>query len=294
MAREGLFAETVGELEKVLDIDFNHPGIASALKAAGFWRERQEAEKRLADAYEKGEYLLAQWRAFKDFTDGLADVPEAFVYACGQYAFQAALRHYLRLRDEGPFEEPDVMSRMGRCYKGIGDYENAIACLENANRIRPEDADLLSELADCYALVNETRAAKIFFREAFFLDPQAVDLEALESPMILRLAQSVRALGYGDPEVNEWIPVYGTVYGVFNVKREMKPLELGKLKQSIFLLHKEIETEPKARGLAPRLINRYFWLIDHYRTVGESRRKIDEVLEKIREIDPGVHRQYAT
>jgi hypothetical protein len=88
--------------------------------------------------------------------------------------------------------------------------------------------------------------------------------------------------------------VYGTVYGVFSVKREMKPLELGKLKQSIFALEKEMEIEPRARGLAPRLINRYFWLIDHYITVGESRRKIEEVLERIREIDPGVYREYAT
>jgi hypothetical protein len=81
---------------------------------------------------------------------------------------------------------------------------------------------------------------------------------------------------------------------VFNVKREMKPLELGKLKQSIFLLQKEIETEPRARGLVPRLINRYFWLIDHYLTVGETRERIEEILERIREIDPRVYREYAT
>jgi hypothetical protein len=60
---------------------------------------------------------------------------------------------------------------------------------------------------------------------------------------------------------------------VFSVKREMKPLEFGKLKQSIFLLEREIESEPRARGLVPRLINRYFWLIDHYMAAGESREK---------------------
>ncbi len=166
--------------------------------------------------------------------------------------------------------------------------------MEKANRGKPEDAAVLAELADCYAMVNRTREAKAFFREAFFIDPQAVDLGMMESTLIRRLADKVRELGRSGPEVNEWIPVYGTVYGVFTVKREMKPLELGKLKQSIFRLQKEIEIEPRARGLVPRLINRYFWLIDHCLSAGEGREKVEEILGKIRELDPRVYQEYAT
>jgi hypothetical protein len=44
----------------------------------------------------------------------------------------------------------------------------------------------------------------------------------------------------------------------------------------------------------PRLLTRYFWLIDHYLMVGEPRRRIDEVLERIRELDPQVHAEYTT
>ena len=44
----------------------------------------------------------------------------------------------------------------------------------------------------------------------------------------------------------------------------------------------------------PRLINRYFWLIDHYLAAGEQRERIEEVLEKIRDLDPQVHREYTT
>jgi tetratricopeptide (TPR) repeat protein len=289
-----LFAEAVDGLEEALGLDLEHPGVASALKCAAFWNERREGEKALAGAFEKGEYLLSQWRVFMRFVEELADTPESLVYACRQYVFGTALKHYQRLREEGPAEEPEVLFRIGRCYKGIGNFDCAIECLENANRGKPEDAALLAELADCYSIVNESRAAKVFFREAFFLDPQAVDLGTLESPLIERLAEKVRQLGFSGPEANEWLPVYGTIYGVFNVKREMKPLELGKLKQSVFLLRKEIKTEPRARGLVPRLINRYFWLIDHYLAVGETREKVEEVLERIREIDPRVYREYAT
>jgi len=165
--------------------------------------------------------------------------------------------------------------------------------LERANAAKRENAAILAELADCCSLVSEARAAKAFFREAFFLDPQAVDISLLESPAIGRLAAKLREMGFSGPELLEWIPVYGTIYGIFTVKRELTPLELGKLKQSIYQLEKAVRGGA-GRHLAPRLINRYFWLIDHYMMAGAPRERLEEVLAKIREIDPRVHREYTT
>jgi tetratricopeptide (TPR) repeat protein len=291
--KEGAFAAAIGLLEKALEIDLEHPGVASTLRCAGFWRERQEQEQSCTDTYDRGELLLSQWKAFAAFAERLGDVPEQCVLAVKQHVFSSALAHYLQLC-EADSGDPEALLRVGRCYKGLGNYELAIVYLEKANRERRESAEQLAELADAYSLASETRTAKVFFREAFFLDPQGVDLAVLESPMIRRLEEKVRRLGFSGPEVNEWLPVYGTIYGVLNVKREMKPLELGKLKQSVFLMEKEIETKSEARGLVPRLINRYFWLIDHYLSAGEGREKIEEILARIRELDPRVYREYAT
>jgi tetratricopeptide (TPR) repeat protein len=239
--KQGLFTEATDLLSEAMEIDFEHPGVASALKCAAFWKERQERERVITDTYERGELFLSQWKLFQSFTERLGDVPERCTFAIKQYVFSAALNHYLRLSEGEPGGDPEVLLRIGRCYKGIGNYEQAVEFLERANQEGREKAEVLAELADCYSLVNETRAAKLFFREAFFLDPGAVDLSGLESPLIVRLADKVRALGVEEHEVAEWIPVYGVIWGVFNVKREMKPLELGKLKQSIFLMEKEIE-----------------------------------------------------
>jgi hypothetical protein len=74
----------------------------------------------------------------------------------------------------------------------------------------------------------------------------------------------------------------------------LRPLEFGRLKQSIFQLEKEVRGSGGQRPLVPRLINRYFWLIDHYLTVGEQRERVEEVLDRIRELDPRVHREYTT
>ncbi len=316
----GAFADAIDALEQILEKDVDFAGASSSLEAAAFWKERLEAERAAIDGFEQGEQLLALWRMFQAFVERLPDLPERVLFALKQFVFSSALACYLAAAPDAEREggDPDVLLQVGRCCRGIGNYERAIECLEKANRERRDDARILSELADCYSLVNESRSGKAFFREAFFIDPQAVDLGGLESPLIQRLAARVRTRGIEGPALNEWIPVYGAVWGVLNVKRELKPLELGKLKQAIYQLEKDCKAfstvqlggvPPKGRissaaqqlggvppkaTTVPRLINRYIWLIDHFLAAGESRERIDEVLARIRDIDPGVHAEYTT
>jgi tetratricopeptide (TPR) repeat protein len=291
---QGAFAEASALLEQALEVDVEHPGVASALKCAAFWKERQEREKGVADPYEKGELYLGQWKVFRGFAEKLGDVPDDCMTAVRQHVFSTALAHYLKLEDGDAGGDPEVHLRAGRCCKGLGDFGRAIELLESANRERRESAEVLAELADCYSLVDETRSAKVFFREAFFLDPGAIELSLLESPLIVKLAEKVRAQGVPEDQVADWIPVYATIWGVFNVKREMKPLELGRLKQSIYALEKGMEDGSAGPAARPRLLNRYFWLVDHYLTAGETRERIDDVLARIKDLDPRVHKHYAT
>ncbi len=290
--REGAFSEAVETLERVLETDVDYPGAASVLKCASFWSEHLERELVPRDGFERGETLLALWKLFLAFEQKLADVPERYLFAIKQYVFSSALASYLgAVADQEP-TDPDLLLSVGRCCKGLGNYEKAIEHLERANLERKEDARILAELADCYSLVSETRAAKVFFREAFFIDAQAIDLAGLESPLITRLAGKLRGMGLAGPALAEWMPVYGAVWGVFSVRREMKPLEFGKLKQAIYQLEKELAGRAARELLVPRLINRYMWLIDHYLAVGEQRERIEEVLAKMRVLDPRVHREY--
>jgi len=326
--RQGMFAEAIDALEHLLERDVEFPGAASTLRCAAFWREQQDQGPagpaflqtgngkdprggEALDGFERGEQLMGQWRLFQVFAARLADVPERCLFAIKQFVLSSALVSYGAggseegdrqgelARGGGPGTEADaaddpyLLLQLGRCFKGLGNYERAIECLERANRLAREDARVLAELADCYSLVNESRAAKVFFREAFYVDPQAVDLSGLESPLVNRLAVRLRQKGYVEPLLNEWMPVYGTVWGVFNVKREMKPLEFGKLKQAIYRLERERGlTGPDGERAVPRLINRYFWLIDHYLTTGEPRDRVEEVLQKLKETDAAVHAEY--
>ena len=281
--KNGAFGDAGSLLEEALSIDFDNSEVVCALKCVGFWMEKEQRYNEITDSFERGEYLIKQWDAFLTFLERGEERFEQGKYSLKQWVFSKALNDFTALLDEPSGSDPEILYRIGRCYKGMGNYKQALEYLEACNHQKTDDPKIIAELADCYAFINETQAAKVFFREAFFLNPQKVDLKTLESMMIQRLIEKLKSLDFDGPALSEWIPVYGVLYGVFNVKRELRSLEYGKLKQSIFTLQSKLAEEGKKEiKTEPRLLNRYFWLIDHYISSGDAREKVDEVLEKIR------------
>jgi hypothetical protein len=71
-------------------------------------------------------------------------------------------------------------------------------------------------------------------------------------------------------------------------------VELARLKQSIFELENEIrgESDKVSSLLKPRLINRYFWLIDHFENTREDPGMIEETLLKIKILDRAIYEWY--
>jgi tetratricopeptide (TPR) repeat protein len=281
-------------LDKALVEDFEHPEVLWSLKCANFWSERLERLESLQNAFERGEYILAQWKAFLAFSAKLGVPYDRSRDAFKSFAFALALSQYREMAaDGGESESPDIALRIGMCLKGTGDFSNALRSLEIATRTRREDPDALAQLADIYALSGDERTSKALFREAFFIGAQRIDIDFLDCEMIRRLVDKVASLGYSQAELLEWMPVYGTLLGLFSIKRELKTIEAGKLKQSIYQLENEVKEGREEHSLlVPRLINRYFWLIDYYVQAKEDRSKIAEVLLKIKLLDPSIHKQY--
>lgn len=281
-------------LERALALDFEDEEVLWSLKCANFWTERAERMETSRNPYERGEYMVTQWKTFASFASKLDGSFERGFYAFKRFAFSLALSQYRSLAPEDKeSHEAELALRVGRCLKGAGDYDAALKQLETAARERRDDAEVLAELADTYALGGEARASKALFREAFYIAPQKIDIDFLESEMIRRLIGKVAELGYRGAELLEWLPVYGSLLGVFAVKRELKAVEVGKLRQSIYQLENEAKEGGEERALlVPRLINRYFWLIDHCIAARDDRAKIDEILLKVRLLDPSIYKQY--
>jgi tetratricopeptide (TPR) repeat protein len=291
--KEGLFDESIKLLDEALRIDFEDPEVTSALKYANFWDERFKRLLTMNGKYEKAEYLILHWSHFAKFVSQSGEANEKCLFHLKQYIFGSALRLYIDLLEESDIYDADILLQIGRCYKAIGNYDKAIENLLIGNQQKSGSAVLIAELADCYSLINETRIAKAFFREAFFINACELSVDSFDSGMIKKLVAAVREKEIPETEINEWIPVYGTIYGVFNVKRELKALEFGKLKQAIHGLEKDMKEKPEeSKRMIPRLLNHYFWLIDHYLCSGEDKAKIDDVLSKIKILDIDIYLEY--
>jgi len=287
-------------LEQALSLDFENEEIKHALKSVHWWLEHTRRMEEIKNPFEKGTLLITLFKQYHVFlgqlninqtSAGYENCQYAvrfFVYSKALFFFESLLNNPANQHD------PGLLLLVGRCHKGIGNYDDALIFLEQAVHIKREDAEILAEVADINALLAQVKTAKALFREAFFIDPSKIDIRFMESALILKLRDKVAELGFNDEDIGEWIPVYGYLWGVFSVKRELKQLEVGRLKQSIFLMEAEYESNPARRNiLKPRLLNHYFWLIDHFEINREDSSLVDETLLKIKVKDPDIYNMYA-
>jgi len=276
-------------------LDFENDEIKHTLKCINWWLDNTRRIDELKNPFEKGSLYISLLKQYQIFLSQFDRIYDQSQYAVRFFVYSKALVFFEGLLgNQANQHDPLLLMLIGRCYKGTGNYDEALKYLEQAVQIKREDAETLAEVADINALLAQTKVAKALFREAFFLDPYKINLLSMESELIKKLLEQVSALGFKEDELREWTPVYGYLWGVFSVKRELKQTEAGRLKQSIFLLEAEYEANPSRRALLkPRLINHYFWLIDHYEISHEDHSLIEEILLKIKVIDPDIYKMYA-
>lgn len=291
---EGRFKDLDELLDQAHKLDFDNQEIIMLLKITAFWRPSFEELDYYPNPGEKGEFLFEEWLTFYS----------RIVIKFGKLyeKWQSAVNNLVFSQAEAFFREADAQKstagylwlQRGRCLKGLGDYEAAVKFFKKGLKEKKDDPELLSELADSFALLQEERTAKVFFREAFFLDPQKALSPFLESVLIQELISRVKELGLEKAFLAEWLPVYGVLWGLLNIKRELSGLEVTQLEQSILAMKIQLDRvkdEEEGGLLVPRLIYRYFWLIDHYR----SQRKQDKVMEaltNIKELDRKIFQEY--
>jgi tetratricopeptide (TPR) repeat protein len=282
-------------MEQALDLDCENEEIKHALKCVHWWLENTKGVDLVKNPYEKGGYIISLLKKYHVFLGQMGQVYEQCQYAIRYFVFSRALFFFEGLLGNlANRHDHGLLLMVGRCYKGLGNYDEALNYLEQAVQIKREDAETLAEAADINALLAQTKTAKALFREAFFIDPSKINLRFLESALIVNLRDKVAEFGFKEEALCEWIPVYGYLWGVFSVKRELKQIEAGRLKQSIFSLETEYEANPVRREmLKPRLLNQYFWLIDYYEINREDSSLIEETLLKIKVTDPDIYKMYA-
>lgn len=287
------FTTPLAQLKKILVGELHDKRLVYAIRCCDFWSKYDDSIAGTSH-FEHGEWLMSQWKQFQPILELAGQDCEKIVYSFKKGIFSRALEVYSRANDEkDPKLKAEILRKIGLCYKKLGSYEMALNFLTESNGIVGGQARILAEMADCYAFFGETKNAKMLFREAFYMDAQKIELFFLDSPLIRVLVEKVEDAGYSGAALLEWIPVYGVLLGMFNVKRPLRSQEVLRLKQEIYSREGEIKDPANNRELLkPHLINLYFWLIDYYVLAKDSVSKINEVMLKLKLLDPKIHELY--
>ena len=275
------------EAQKIISSLFEHDLESGELiytnKCCIFWIDSIKRLKSIDDFFERSENILLEWKNFQDYISRESTPYEPALFAVQQGFFKNALEEYKKMLEEkDPLQKAEIYKNTGICYKKLGDFENARAFLTEANNIYPNLSSVLAELADCYSLCGEDKFGKVLYREAFFADPDSIDLDFLDSELIKCLIEKTKSKGYSGKALQYWIPVYGVLGGVFTIKRELTSQEVARLKKDIYAMENEIK-DPSCNSeiLVPRMLNCYFWIMDHYDLANENQAKNNEVLLSI-------------
>ena len=281
-------------ISSLFEQDLESTELSYTNKCCIFWGDSIKRLKSIEDNIERSESILQEWKDFQNYISRETKPYEPAQYAVQEGFFKNALEEYKKMLEEkDPLQKAEIYKNTGICYKKLGDFENARTFLTEANNIYPNQSSVLAELADCYSLCGEDKFGKVLYREAFFADPDSIDLDFLDSELIKCLIEKTKSKGYSGKALQYWIPVYGVLCGVFNIKRELTSQEVARLKKDIYAMENEIK-DPSCNSeiLIPRMLNCYFWLMDHYDLANETQAKINEVLLRIKLLDSAVYEMY--
>ena len=296
---EGAFSEAMIAFKEILRHDFSNESAEIGGKCCNYWKVkiekiRKEKDKKSFSCYKAGNFLYEEWRKFI-LTFNSSKENEIIILDCVKYYVLRLALEYLKKaesEEDTTINVVPLFALIGFLNKILRNYEEAICYFQKVIQIEHFNADAYAQLGNCYELQGEERAAKIMLREAFFLNPAAVDLAKLEnSQLIFRVSSVMKQYDIASGAFVFWIPVYARVYNVFDVKRELGDEEVIRIQKDISNLRNELENNQEAmknkneaEKFKAMLLIRYFWLYDYFQGKENAKDEIKKVEERIKDL----------
>lgn len=234
--------------------------VSSVMEMASFFSTKLAEENWTAVDPGEGERRYQIWREFE----------AAFGYPWRPDSMEEKLQveYFSRLADSlisGGYGEITALpggTPAGLIHLLASRVKQAVASLEASIREKPGDAAAYGYLGDAYFLLGDVRRARLFYREAFAIEPAHVDLKRLQDDEIKEFLNApLEDEGFeGDPLA--WFPVAAQLDGIF--ERRIST-DLGDLDHWVTRYLELLESHRKHedRALIPRLFYHAMILSDN-------------------------------
>ncbi|MCX8058740.1 MAG: hypothetical protein N3A58_04950 [Spirochaetes bacterium] len=286
--RDGNFREAYNLIDAIIKEENNFENIVVQHKIIKYWINRTDYINKIKDPYEKGLYLLKEWKNFCSYIDKCNVLKLVEFESVSYYVHKSALESFLKAREEGEFRDNniDLLIKIYICYKELGNFDEAIKILKYTYSLN-HDPQVLLYLADVYYLKGELNYSKLLFKELFFFENYYnLQLDDISCDKIFEIIDKIVKDKIPEHAVNYWIPVYGYIDGFFNLIREMKKEEIEKIKSNIVSLERYFYDDQKQNDIVKSfLIKNYIILIEYYIYQENDLNKVDQYFNKIKNID---------
>jgi len=298
MIQEGNFIEAVENLDELLNINPDYPGLNEAYRTAKFWNNRIIELNALPEGRRTADFLMAQWKEYDDYAIEKDMLSSSAYKAVMLHIFYRAAEQYriAFMKEDNPSVNFDLLINLGDCFLRLGEYQKTVETLEYASRSYNSNARLLSILGEAAFHLGDVTKSLWYFREAFFLEPTDIDLERIEALPVKELVTIVKEEQKEFPDIREWIPVYGFLRDIFYVRRNLQERNIETIKEEIYTLevsYQQMNRDQIAESnTVPRLVTRYLWLYDYYEFQNYDFDHLSQIRDRLVQIDENLFRDY--
>ncbi len=289
--RCGDFEKSLELFSGILKSDYSNEIAESGVRFCKHWISRSQRILLLKGDFEKGKSLIDEWSNYLSFAKHNKGIHPKIKAGGSYFVFSSALRYLNKYITENSINDPAGLYMLAISYKKIGDFETAIKSFEKCLQADNTNSNAMAQLADCYALTDEEKKSKLLFREAFFIDPYSIVVNDIDSGIISAIVSKIKEFGEPASLINGFIPVYGRVFNLLNIYRDLISIEIGKLEKEIFSLERLfLNQPPDKRGVAvPRLLNCYFRLYDYLIYRNNDKYKVMEIEQSIKNVSEKIY-----
>ncbi len=291
--RKGDFFKALKVMETILEKSIDFPGIEDSVRSLMFWTNRWDKVLKFERGLKRAQLLINEWNTFETFVEKNKINFEEIIINLKNYIFKKIIKNLIIAYQSSDVPDIEILLKIGKIFIAIDEIDRAIETFEYARMFKKENSLLLSMLAEAYNRKGNFRRAKILFKEAFFYAPEQIDFGLIKADYILGLRAKLGKIFADKKLIAYWLPVYAEIYNILDVKRELAKAEIEKLLVEVESLEKEYEIKKFSnKELEPKLINKYFWIIDYYKLQNFNDEYANVFKEKLKNINIEIYNMY--
>lgn len=266
----GEFDQATTLFNSLIDSNPDYPGLTEGYRTSRFWGNRQNEFSNLSDGKKSADFLMKEWSDFQKYAMDKNLTHSTAYKSVQKYIFYTASEHYKTAfkNEENPTDNFNLLVNLATCFTGLDEYSRAIETLEYIRSAYKSNTIITAMLAESYYHIGEVPKSMMLFREAFFVNPQELNISQIKSKPVIELFNIAKNNISSEQDPREWIPIYGYIMDIFYVKQQLSRQTVEMIKKDIYNLEKSFQMMSKDKlnetNIVPRLINKYLWMYDYF------------------------------